>query len=590
MKRIALVGMPNTGKSTLFNRLTGGTARVANWPGLTVELASSRILLGAQMVQVFDLPGIYDLTGGAEDEQVAQRFLSEAKLDAVVLVLNACQLDRQLALALQLKALGAPLIICLNMHDEAKRAGISIDVATLSTALGAPVQLLSAKYGQGLAESKKAIEGIFSQVAEQIDFNHIPHTNDSSILHAQEKQLFDRCVQQAPTLNESATARLDRFVLHPWLGLPLFVLMMLTLFQLTYAIGTPLQDLLEAGLTWFKDNALVPATASLPSFWQGVIISGLFDGVSTVLTFAPIIFLFFCLMSVIEDSGYFARAAFMMDGLMSRMGLDGRGFVMLMMGFGCNVPAIMGTRVIRDHKARLLTMLTIPFSLCSARLQIFLFLSGALFSPTHAPWVVLSLYLASILIAMFTAVLFKSKFKSSEPFALELPPYRLPLLTHIWRRGWGEARDFLRLATTMIVLGVVLVWLLTNFPNPQHSYAAIISDFLAPVLRPIGIESTLSIALIFGFVAKEVVLGALSVITGHEGAALATQLSHTLDPVSAYSFMLFSLIYIPCVSAIAAIKKESKSSLYTAFSMSWSLGLAWMVSFVFYQSARLLGF
>jgi ferrous iron transport protein B len=587
MKRIALVGMPNTGKSTLFNRLTGGTARVANWPGLTVELASSRILLGANMVQVFDLPGIYDLTGGAEDEQVAQRFLSEAQLDAVVLVLNACQLDRQLALALQLKALGAPLVVCLNMLDEAKRAGIEVDVAALSAALEAPVQLLSAKYGQGIPECKKAIEGIFKQIPHKMNFDSIPH---ASTLHQQEKQLFGRCVQQAPTLNESATARLDRLVLHPWLGLPLFILMMLALFQLTYAIGTPLQDYLEAGLVWFKEGLLIPATATLPTFWQGIIVSGLFDGVTTVLTFAPIIFLFFCLMAIIEDSGYFARAAFMMDGLMSRLGLDGRGFVMLMMGFGCNVPAIMGTRVIRDHKARLLTMLTIPFSLCSARLQIFLFMSGALFSPAQAPWVVLSLYVASILIAMLTALLFKSRFASNEPFALELPPYRLPLLSHIWRRGWGEARDFLRLATTMIVLGVVLVWLLTNYPNPQHSYAEIISNFLAPVLTPIGIESTLSIALIFGFVAKEVVLGALSVITGHEGTALAAQLAHTLDPVSAYSFMLFSLIYIPCVSAIAAIKKESKSSLYTTFSMTWSLGLAWLMSFVFYQSARLLGF
>ncbi|QLG88751.1 ferrous iron transport protein B [Chitinibacter bivalviorum] len=587
MKRIALVGMPNTGKSTLFNRLTGGTARVANWPGLTVELASSRILLGGDMVQVFDLPGIYDLTGGAEDEQVAQRFLAEAHLDAVVLVLNACQLDRQLALALQLKALGAPLVLCLNMLDEAKRAGITIDVAALSQALDCPIELVSAKYGQGIPETKKAIQGMFVKTSHQMDFSNIP---SASILHPQEHQLFKSCVHQPPTLNEGATAKLDRFVLHPWLGLPLFILMMLALFQLTYAIGTPLQDYLGEGLDWFKTHALLPATAGLPEFARGLIVSGVFDGISTVLTFAPIIFLFFCLMAIIEDSGYFARAAFMMDGVMSRMGLDGRGFVMLMMGFGCNVPAIMGTRVIRDHKARLLTMLTIPFSLCSARLQIFLFLSGALFSPTQAPWVVLSLYLASILIAMSTAVIFKSQFKSSEPFALELPPYRLPLFNHIWRRGWGEARDFLRLATTMIVIGVVLVWLLTNYPNPQHSYAEVIAKFFAPVLSPIGIESTLSIALIFGFVAKEVVLGALSVITGHEGAALASQLAHTLDPVSAYSFMLFSLIYVPCVSTIAAIKKESKSNAYTAFSLTWSLGLAWLVSFVFYQSARLLGF
>jgi len=587
MKRVALVGMPNTGKSTLFNRLTGGTARVANWPGLTVELASSRILLGAEMVQIFDLPGIYDLTGGAEDEQVAQRFLAEAKLDAIVLVLNATQLDRQLALALQLKALGAPLLICLNMRDEAKRAAISVDCELLEQELGCPVQLISAKLGDGLPEAKNKLSRLFAQPAVDINLAGVPA---AATMYAEEKRIYLATVHQPPILAADATAKVDALVLHPWLGLPLFILVMLGLFQLTYAIGTPLQDTMEAGLTWLKETALLPLTETLPSFWQGLIVNGLFDGVTTVLTFAPLIFLFFCLMSVIEDSGYFARAAFMMDGIMSRMGLDGRGFVMLMMGFGCNVPAIMGTRVIRDHKARLLTMLTIPFSLCSARLQIFLFLSGALFSPANAPWVLLSLYLMSILIAMLTAVLFRSHFKSNEPFALELPPYRLPLVSHIWRRGWGEARDFLRLASTMIVIGVVLVWLLTNFPNPQHSYAGIISDLFQPVLSPIGIDSTLSIALIFGFVAKEVVLGALSVITGHEGAALATQLAHTLDPVSAYSFMLFTLTYIPCVSVIAAMKKESKSSTFTAFSLVWSLGLAWSISFVFYQSARLLNF
>ncbi|WP_297577500.1 ferrous iron transport protein B [uncultured Deefgea sp.] len=587
MKRVALVGMPNTGKSTLFNRLTGGTARVANWPGLTVELASSRILLGANMVQIFDLPGIYDLIGGAEDEHVAQRFLAEAQLDAIVLVLNATQLDRQLALALQLKALGAPLLICLNMQDEAKRAGISIDCALLAKELGCAVQLISAKLGTGLNEAKQQLNQLMSHTSVRLDLTHVPA---ASAMHAQEKRLFQAAVHQPPTLGLDTTAQVDRFVLHPWLGLPLFIIVMFGLFQLTFAIGTPLQDTMEAGLIWFKEGFLLPATQALPAFWQGLLVNGLFDGVTTVLTFAPIIFLFFCLMSVIEDSGYFARAAFMMDGIMSRMGLDGRGFVMLMMGFGCNVPAIMGTRVIRDHKARLLTMLTIPFSLCSARLQIFLFLSGALFSPANAPWVLLSLYIISVLIAMGTAVLFRSHFQSNEPFALELPPYRLPLMSHIWRRGWGEARDFLRLASTMIVIGVVLVWLLTNFPNPQHSYALMVSDFFQPVLSPIGIDSTLSIALIFGFVAKEVVLGALSVITGHEGTALATQLAHTLDPVSAYSFMLFTLTYIPCVSVIAAMKKESKSTAFTVFSLVWSLGLAWTISFVFYQSARLLNF
>lgn len=588
MKKIALVGMPNTGKSTLFNRLTGGAARVANWPGLTVEITTGRILLGGEMVHVADLPGIYDLEGGAEDERLAHAFIAETELDAVVLVLNAKQLDRQLALAMQLKALGSPLFVLLNMADEARHAGIQINLEGLSAELGCPVMAVCAKHGEGMPEFNKRL-AILLQKSQ-------PHRADFSTLtanadwHAIEADLFARFVNRPAVLPAGPTEKLDCWVLHPWVGLPLFAVMMFGLFQLTYAIGSPLQDGLEAVLGAIKTGWLAPLAKAWPPFLAGFLVDGVFDGVTTVLTFAPIIFLFFSLMAVIEDSGYFSRAAFMMDGLMSRIGLDGRGFVMLMMGFGCNVPALLGTRVIRDRKARLLTMLIVPFSLCSARLQIFLFLSGALFGPAKAPWVLLSLYFASIAIAMGSALFFRKYFPSREPFALELPPYRLPVINHVWRRGWGETREFLKLASTMIVTGVALVWLLTHYPSEQHSLAGIIADFFQPVLSPIGIKAELSIALLFGFVAKEIVLGALSVIVGHEGQDLATHLAQTLDVVSAYSFMLFTLIYIPCVSAIATLHKEAQSLRFTLFSIVWSLGLAWVISFVFYQGARWLGF
>ncbi|MBB5191361.1 ferrous iron transport protein B [Silvimonas terrae] len=584
MHRIALVGMPNTGKSTLFNRITGGNARVANWPGLTVELASHRILLGARMVQMVDLPGIYDLSGGAEDEQIAQSFLASTPLTGVIVLLNATQLDRQLGLALQLKALGAPMIVALNMADEARSAGITIDTAALGQQLGCPVLLISAKRGDGMAELKQALGQLPGQEV-QLDFSHLA---PAATFHDEEARLHHTHVSRPPTMPASITTRIDRWILHPALGLPLFVLTMFLLFQLTFAIGTPLQDALGSGLDWIKSTWLEPSLAGAPEIVRGALLDGLYDGVGTVLTFAPLIFLFFSLMAVIEDSGYFARAAFMMDGLMARLGLDGRGFVMLMMGFGCNVPALMGTRVIRDPKARRLTMLTIPFALCSARLQIFLFLCSALFTPAQAPWVLLGLYLASIVIALGTAWLLRRRFTSSEPFALELPPFRLPLFRQIRLRGWGETRSFLRMASTMIVTGVLLVWFLTHYPNEHHSYAAMVAQVLEPVLTPIGIHSEMSIALIFGFVAKEVVLGALSVITGMQGNALSAHLASSMDPVSAISFMLFTLIYVPCVATMATMHKESKSVWFTAGSVVWSLGLAWVLCFVFYQGTRLV--
>ena len=305
MKRIALVGMPNTGKSTLFNRLTGGNARVANWPGLTVELAESRILLGAHMVQVVDLPGIYDLTGGAEDEQVAQRFLSQTPLDALVLVLNSTQLDRQLALALQLKALAAPLLVVLNMSDEAKKHGIQIDVPALEQALGCPVLPLSAKYTEGVPKLKQALSQHLAQSpARQL---HATELQAAATWHSEEQRLYAAHVRQPSQLAAGPTARLDGWVLHPWLGLPLFLLMMFILFQLTYALGTPLQDGMNYLLDLFKTDVLQPLASHWSPFWSGLLLDGVYDGVGTVLTFAPIIFLFFALMAVIEDSGYFAR-------------------------------------------------------------------------------------------------------------------------------------------------------------------------------------------------------------------------------------------------------------------------------------------
>jgi len=300
-------------------------------------------------------------------------------------------------------------------------------------------------------------------------------------------------------------------------------------------------------------------------------------------------------MAIVEDSGYLSRAAFLMDAFMSKLGLDGRSFVMLLMGFGCNVPALMGTRTMRSRGLRLLTMLVIPFSLCSARLQVFVFMTTALFSPEHAPIVLFSLYLMTFVIVIFTALIFKGQFNSQEPFALELPPYRLPTFRQMILRGWHEISHFLKRATKFITLGVVLVWILTNMPfgvvpASSASWSGMIGEFMSPILSPIGINPELTIALIFGFVAKEIVIGALAVIYGMEDNALMTTIAGQIDWVQAYSFMLFTLIYTPCLSTIATLRAEAKSAWFTTLSLVWPLALAWTVSAVFYQSARLLGY
>lgn len=596
MKRVALLGMPNTGKSTLFNRLSGASARVGNWPGITVDLMSAKLLLGGHIAELIDLPGLYDLHGFSDDEQVVRHFLSQHPVDLVLIILNSAQIDRQLSLALQIRALGLPAILLLNMEDEAKRSGITIDAEAMSAQLDLPVRTISAKYGQGCPEALLLAAQILQQQPNQISPQTIAtQLEQDNVIEQEMHQIIERTVHFPIQLNHSLTDRIDRVLLHPWLGLPLFLLSVFMLFQVIFTVGAPLQE----GMGWLFDSLrsilLEPALASLPPWLNGLLLDGLYTGFSTVAAFVPIIVLFFLVMSMVEDSGYLSRAAFLMDTLMAKMGLDGRGFVMMLMGFGCNVPALMGTRVMRSRPMRLLTMLTIPLSLCSARLQVFLFMIAILFPPSQAALVLFSLYMVSFATIFVTAILFKNKFTSREPFVLELPPYRFPTPQQIWMRGWQEVKHFLSRATKFIVIGVVMVWLLTHLPTTAvpaspDTWAGSIGRFFAPVLDPIGIDTELAIALIFGFVAKEIVVGSLAVIYGLQGDALSHQIAANIDWVQGMSFMLFTLIYTPCLSTIATLKSESKSNGFMWLSLVWSLGLAWVVSFVFYQSARALGY
>ncbi|OIP07234.1 MAG: ferrous iron transport protein B [Betaproteobacteria bacterium CG2_30_59_46] len=596
MKHIALVGMPNTGKSTFFNRATGASARVGNWPGITVDLLGAKLLLAGEMVELVDLPGIYDLHGFSDDEQVVRHFMEKNPLDLVVIILNASQIERQLSLALQIKQLCLPAVLLLNMADETKKFGISIDAEKMSASLGMPVVMLSAKYGNGY-------QGALQIITQAIQNGTPPIPPEKlQVLLATDDQIetdmeavLKQTVQVPIQLSDNLTTRLDRLMLHPWLGLPLFFLIMYLLFQAIFLLGKPLQDGVGWLLEAFKQGALEPLLGALPAALHGLLIEGIYNGVGTVATFVPIIVLFFLFMALVEDSGYLSRAAFLMDALMAKLGLDGRSFVMILLGFGCNVPALMGTRVMRSRSLRLLTMLVIPFSLCSARLQVFVFITAAIFSPKAAPLVLFSLYLFSFAAAFITALLFKNRFQNNEPFILELPPYRFPTLRQMVLRGWHEVRHFLSRASKFIIAGVVLVWLLTHFPQNVApgsigTWAGMIGHFMEPVLAPIGIDQHLAIALIFGFVAKEIVVGSLAVIYGLEGSALTGMMAQQLDWVQAYSFMLFTLIYTPCLSTIATIRSESKSLPYTLLAVAFPLGLAWLVSFAFYQAARALGY
>ena len=596
---VALLGLPNTGKSTLYNRLTGGNAQIANWPGLTVELLRGAMPpdRSGHDYQLVDLPGIHDLSGSSEDEAVVQRFLRHTPPDLLLVVLNASHIASQLRFLLQLRALAIPTVVALNMSDEARRFGITIDAIGLGVALGMPVLAVSARRNQGIHELIDRVH----QLGEALG---VPHEADLNQALAEIPQewvdgLLAAHVQLPPRLRNRRTRQVDRLLLHPLVGLVLFLGIVLALFQLLYAVGAPAQQLVGSAIDWIQSALLEPALVALntPPLLCDFLIDGVWLGVGTVAAFLPIIFLFYLVLAVVEDSGYLPRAAFLMDGFMRWLGLDGRAFVLQVIGFGCNVPSIMGTRVIRDRGMRLLSMLVIPFALCQARLTVFLFMADVFFPrPWWAPGlVVFAFYVLSFVAVVITGLLFKRAYPSQEAFVLELPPYRTPSPSTMLRRGWTQMLNFMATTRSFIVLGAAAIWLLTHLPpGAAAGSGATIADGIGglfqPLLAPIGMNPALTVSLFFGFIAKEILLGAMAVIYKTSEAGLGGVIGGLITPLQALSFMTFVLLYTPCLGTVAAQLQESKSRKFSLLSLGWSLLLAWLLALVVFQGGRLLGF
>jgi ferrous iron transport protein B len=606
---VALLGLPNTGKSTLFNRLTGGHAAIANWPGLTVDLLRGALPPGPEgrAHELIDLPGIHGLCGDSpeetsEDEAIVRRFLQSTPPEVVVVVLNAAQVASQLRLLLQVQALGLPTVAALNMSDEARRFGVAIDADRLGVLLGLPVVAVSARGGEGIAALLQAIH----HAAPALTHRGSPEVRippvDAAALEERRARLVAECVRLPGEVHDRRSRRLDAVLLHPLVGPVLFLAIVLVMFQAVYAVAVPLQEGMALVFDLLRERVLLPglAAARTPPLLGSFLVEGLWMGITTVAGFLPLIFCFYLLLAVVEDSGYLPRAAFLMDGLMHALGLDGRAFVLQMMGFGCNVPAIMGTRVIRDPAMRLLAMLVIPFALCQARLTVFVFLA-AIFFPRPwwaAPLVLFGFYVLSFMAAILTGLIFKRAFPSREPFVLELPPYRPPSLPTMLRRAWREMTNFMVTTRSFIVLGAALVWLLTHLPpgsaqaasaeGSVPSIAQAIGVMFQPLLGPIGMTPALTVSLFFGFIAKEILLGAMAVIHHSGQAGLGMALRQAITPLQALSFMTFTLLYTPCLSTVAVQLKESGSRPFVLLSVGWSLALAWAMAFLVYQGGTLV--
>ena len=647
--RIALTGNPNVGKTTLFNALTGSRQHVGNWPGVTVEKKTGRINRNGYEIEVVDLPGTYSLTAYSADEIIARNFLLDEKPDVVVQVVDATNLERNLYLTTQLSELRVPVVIALNMADMAEAQGDAIDRARLSEFLEIPVVRTVGTRGEGLdtlleaaikeaktsphhehtvgygddAEAKivtlvdalsadrnlakryplrwlavKLLEGdenVASKVREgpasvrvQSILSSIDADEYEAVMADKRYEAIAAILPQVHRTDPKGTTfsdMVDRVVTNRYLGIPIFLALMWGAFELTFTVATPFMTAIDALVVWLAEFAV----ASIEPAWLGSLIGdGIISGVGAVLIFLPNIFILFLILAFLEDSGYLARAAFIMDRPLYAIGLPGKAFIPMLIGFGCNVPAIMATRSIESEKDRLLTILVNPFMSCSARLPVYVLFAGAFFG-AQAGGVMFFLYVLGIVVAIVSAKLFRSTVLPGDvsPFVMEMPPYRLPTamtsLMHMWSRG----SMYLRKAGTIILLGAMVVWALASFPygveyGSAESFAGMLGHLIEPLVAPLGFDWKVAVALIFGFLAKEVVVGSLGVLygTGEETLSEALLADPGLSAATALALMVFVLLYMPCVAALGVIKKETGSWKWTGFAVAYGIVVAWVLAFV----------
>jgi ferrous iron transport protein B len=585
MTTVALLGNPNVGKTTLFNELTGSKQYVGNWPGVTVDKKEGYF----EEIKVVDLPGIYAMDTFSNEEKVAKNYLKQDEVNLILNIVDATNLDRNLYLTTQLKEFNKPIILAVNMVDIAESKGIIIDYEKLAKSLNVTVIPISASKGIGI---DKLIDIIKEENFEMSnDGNKFDFEDEKQAYDFIEKVLLECKVKEAGN-KIPLSEKVDKILLNPWLAYPIFIFMMILTFKITFSwVGQPLSDLLD-GLLNDSFMPWVREILSNSSTWfQSLLVDGIISGVGGILVLLPVILALFVCITFLEDSGYMARVAFLMDKFMRKMGLSGKAFIPMIVGLGCSVPAIMTARTLESEKDRKLTALLVPLMSCNARLPVYTVFAAVFFSE-HQGLVVASLYILGIIIAFLIGILFKKTLfkKDEEPFIIELPEYKMPNIKSVLKQTFDKAKGFIKKAGTIIFAMSVVIWFLSNFnlsgmvENIDESILASIGSFIAPLLSPLGFGNWQSaVSLLSGVLAKETVLASMEVIfTGDLTVTLATHFT----ALSAYAFLVFILLYTPCVSVIGTMKKEYGTKL-TLFSVFYQLILAWIVSFLVYNIGSL---
>ncbi len=661
------MGNPNSGKTTLFNKLTGSNQHVGNWPGVTVDRKTGQIKHAGKTVDVVDLPGIYSLSPYTQEEIIAREFVLSEELDGILNIVDAANIERNLYLTMQLIALGLPMVIALNFIDDCRAQGIQIDCDAMGEALGVRVIPISARRGENMSALLDAVTGEMQPPVRQPGYLHgvgaairqvsglleplplrkvslpfyackflegdshvqktveLPenirheishialglcsHQNSTDNQMIMADALYDfietvvkKCYQRPMNPKLTTTERIDRIVMNKWLALPIFAVLMCIMFLTTFGpVGSFLMDgldnLIQGHFSPFVESLLVDAGAS--DWVIGLVCDGVIGGVGGVVSFLPQIIILFFFLSILEDTGYLARIAFVMDTLLRKIGLSGKSFVPMLMGFGCTTPAVMAARTMENEKDRRMTIMLTPFMSCGAKLPVYALFAHTFF-PGHAGLVTISLYVLGIFMAIIAGFLLKKTvFRGvSSGFVLELPTYRLPTFKGTVRNMLDRAKDFLTKAGTIIFLMSVLIWLLQNF-TPTLSVAQTSADsilgcfgrFLAPVFAPLGFGTwEAAVSLLAGLVAKEAVVSTLSVLYGAGGdsAMLSSLLAGSFTPLAGYCFLVFTLLYMPCMSAFATIKREMGGWRWAFGSAALQIALAWLTAFIIHTIGSII--
>ncbi|WEK39080.1 MAG: ferrous iron transporter B [Candidatus Brevundimonas colombiensis] len=612
--RVALVGNPNSGKTALFNALTGAHQKVANYAGVTVERKEGLIrATSGRTMSVLDLPGTYSLRARSPDEEVTRdavlgRLAGETPPDVVVCVADATNLRLVLRLILELKAVGRPMVLALNMFDIAQRQGLRIDLEKLRAELGVPIITTVATRKRGIDELIAAVESQADAAA--LGENHW-HTPDSAELRstAREAERIMKACVRPPERPDTLTGKIDSILLHPVGGLLILLALLFVMFQAVFTWAKPLMDGIEAGIGWL--GAFV-ATVLPDGLLQSLIVDGVISGVGSVLVFLPQILILFLFIIALEDFGYMARAAFLMDKIMGGAGLHGRAFIPLLSSFACAIPGVMAARVIDSKRDRLTTILVAPLMTCSARIPVYTLIIAA-FIPNEKVWgfanlqglVMFGLYAAGILSALLVSLVIRKVFwrGAVEPFMMELPTYKIPDLKSVGFNLWLRAKIFLNRAGRIILPAVVILWVLATFPYPpenatlpaiDYSFAGMIGRALEPIFAPIGFNWQMVIALIPGMAAREVAVAALGTtyaIADADNATglLASTLAHHWSLATALSFLAWYIFAPQCVATLGVVRRETNSLKWTWIMIGYMFGLAYLASLVTYHVAVALG-